>query len=385
MAFSLTDHSAKMDTITFTVDNYDLSNFDNPIWRRGTILELTWGYPGNTDSRRCVVKKLKGGVKLVIEAQALSAVMHTVKKCRVWENMTLADIAKKIEFEYASILHYEDLVCKDKNLQTLGDNLQIIHAVQAAETDAQFLARLARKYGLTFRTDKQGRIQFGEANLHLPPVRTLTWRGGTGDWEDFEVQNDPVGQVESVTTKAVDTATKQVVEHKASNQNTKREGLAETVEVISARTGQAHYEERAASIENANAHEKGKSELQHVAEGQFKAAQRHVIKLWGRCVGDPRITATRLIVVEKLGKLLSGTYRLVETWHDIDEHGKYTTTWVAKSDGTGGYGDNKDEPNKATKSEKKAADTGGPETEQVEMVSARTGQAHYEFRPKGRS
>lgn len=389
MSFSLTDHSAKADRITLTVKNDDLRNFDNPVWRRGVILEVTWGYPGLMDSRRCIIKKIRGGVKLTVEAHALSSVMNLRKKCRTWENTTLGDLAKKIEFEYASILYYEDSVRKDPNLRTLGDNLQIIHAVQAAETDAQFLARLAKKYGLIFRVNDQGKIYFGEANHKLPPVRTLTWRGGRGDWEDFEVQNDPAGRLGAVTMKAVDPAAKKEVEHRADNASTKRAGLASVVEVIDARTGIGHYEERTASesVESATLGENGKQHLQAKAEGRFKASQRGVVKLWGRCVGDPRLAATRLIVAEGLRKLVSGRYRLVETWHDIDEKGKYTTAWVGKSDGSGGYGDspNKNVESKASKNSEQAVDSDeGKKVERVEVINKRTGQGHYEFRQRGR-
>ena len=388
MTFALTDHSAKADRLTLTVDNSDLRNFDDPTWRMGGILEVNWGYQGNTDKRRCVIKRVRGGVKLTIEAHALSMVMAQVKKCRVWQNMTLQQIADKIQFEYASILDYEAKVTKDKNLQTLGDNLQIIHAVQAAESDAEFLARLARKYGLTLSTAKDGKIRFGEANLTLPPVRTLTWRGGKGDWEDFEIRNDITGHVGAVTAKAIDTATKQEVEHRADNASTKRAGLAQTVLMIDKPTGNAHYGQLVGSesVESVNASEAGKDHVQPQAEGKFKASQRDTVKLWGVCVGDPKIGATRLVMVEGLGKRCSGCYRLVETWHDISESGKYKTTFVAKSDGHGGYGSGAAGQNvasDATKNTEKAVDAGGPTTEQRLYVNKPTGQSHYEFHRRG--
>jgi phage protein D len=388
MTFALTDHSAKADRMTLTVDNSDLRNFDDPIWRKGNIIEVMWGYLGNTDSRRCVIKHIHGGTKLTIEAVALSMVMNQVKKCRVWENMTLKQIADKISFEYASILDYEAKVSKDKNLQTLGDNIQIIHATQAALTDMEFLARLAKKYGLAISNDRSGKIRFSEPNLKGPPVRTLTWRGGAGDWEDFEIRNDIINHVGAVTAKGIDTATKQEVAHRADNASTNREGLAQTIEVVDARTGETHYAQRASgeSVESVNTHEAGKEHVQAQAEGKFKASQRSVVKLWGTCVGDPRIGATRLLMVEGLGKRLSGRYKLVETWHDVSEAGKYKTTFRANSDGDGGYGSGavgQNVASDATKNNEKALDADAQTMETREVVDYKTGQQHYEFHSRG--
>jgi hypothetical protein len=220
-------------------------------------------------------------------------------------------------------------------------------------------------------------------------VRTLTWRGGKGDWEDFEIRNDITGHVGAVTARAIDTATKQEVEHRSDNSNTKRAGLAEVVEVVDGRTGEAHYARRALGegVESVNASEAGKDHVQAQAEGRFKASQRDTVKLWGVCVGDPKIGATRLAMVEGLGKRVSGRYRFVETWHDISEAGKYKTTFVAKSDGDGGYGSGAAGQNvasDASKNTEKALDSSGAASiEQREVVNGRTGESHYEFHPRG--
>ncbi len=62
LSFSFEDHETKADKLSLTVNNWDLSQFDDPTWRKGTILEATWGYVGDmTPARRCVVQKISGG------------------------------------------------------------------------------------------------------------------------------------------------------------------------------------------------------------------------------------------------------------------------------------------------------------------------------------
>src|SRR5262249_25618928 len=38
------DCEGKADKLVLTVDNWDLANFDDPVWRKGNLLEVSWGY-----------------------------------------------------------------------------------------------------------------------------------------------------------------------------------------------------------------------------------------------------------------------------------------------------------------------------------------------------
>ena len=53
------DSEKKADQLKLTVDNWDLSNFDNPVWRAGNKVTITWGYPGRMSPvRECVIQKV---------------------------------------------------------------------------------------------------------------------------------------------------------------------------------------------------------------------------------------------------------------------------------------------------------------------------------------
>jgi phage protein D len=388
MNYMYLDRSTKADRLELKVNNSDLRFFDDPVLRKGAILEVSCGYPGNlTEKSYCVVKGVKGGVELAVEALSQGILLHQVRKCRVWKNITLQQMAEKIQHEYKSILLYEEEAKNNTNLQTLGDNLQIIHATQAAMTDAEFLAKQAKKFGLIFSVGKNGKVRFDEPNLKKPPVRTITWRGGAGDWETFSIHNDITALVGAVTSKGINTKTKGSLEHRADNASTKRDGLMQVVEVVDEKTLQTSYEQRsvAESVENTTAAEVGKEQVQAKAEGKFKASQRGTIKLEGTLIGDPKLAARQLIVVEGLGKRLSGRYRLIQVRHEIAHRGAYKTHFVAKADGHGGYRVGGNTPNKASANTEKAKDVAGvPQVERHEVVDQRTLQTHYEFRVRGK-
>ena len=398
LSFEYLDHTSKADKLELVVDNHDLANFDDPTWRKGMILSVAWGYHGNmSETRRCIVKKVKGSLKLKIEAHEQTMALHQVQKCRVWQNLTLKEMADKIQFEYAAILDYEAKVEKDKNLQTLGDNLQIIHAVQAAETDAAFLARMAKKFGLTFALSSRGKVQFHQPDLKVPPVKTITWRGGVGDWHDFNIENDITGLVGTVTMKGIDTSSKKKVEATADNDSTKRDGLMpvqEAIGLIAKDTGaytqglkpqEDTSKNNSASVEHTGANEAGKEQIQAKAEAKFKASQRNTVKLTGTIIGDPKVRAKQIMEVQGLGKRVSGKYRVIQARHHIDEHGKYRVDFVAKSDGHGGYGAGDNPPSKADPNREKPLDAAGTgsATETVLVIEKTTGKTHQEFYPKG--
>jgi phage protein D len=383
MTFEYLDHTTIADKLAITVDNHDLSNFDDPVWRKGMILSVSWGYRGNmVEARRCVIKKVKGGLKLTVEGHERTAAMHQVKKCRVWQGLTLQQMADQIQHEYKDILQWENTNKTNEKVHSIADELTIVHAVQAAESDAAFIAKMAKKFGMTFSLSPKGRVQFHEIDLKKPPVKTIVWRGGSGDWKNFNIDNDITGLVGAVTVKGVDTATKQKVEHRADNDSTKRDGLMSTVEVVDKRTLTASYQQRVASesVEHSGANEAGKSQIQAKAEGKYKASQRGTIKLEGTLIGDPLVRAKQILDVQGLGKRVSGRYRIIQARHHINEKGEYHVDFVAKSDGHGGYGHGvENTPSKADPNKEKALDAGGNKVQTVEIVNKRTLQAHYEF------
>ena len=77
LSFQFDDSDKKADKLVLTVDNWDLSNFDDPVWRKGNILEVAWGYPGEmAPAREVVIQKVTGFQTLSIEGHAKSVLMN---------------------------------------------------------------------------------------------------------------------------------------------------------------------------------------------------------------------------------------------------------------------------------------------------------------------
>ena len=67
--WSFDDNESKSDKLILTVDNWDLANFDTPVWAKGNILEFGYGYFGNmAPSRQMIIKKVTGSLQLNVEA-----------------------------------------------------------------------------------------------------------------------------------------------------------------------------------------------------------------------------------------------------------------------------------------------------------------------------
>lgn len=400
LEFEFVDEEAKADKLVLRIENEDLSEFDNPIWRKGVILEATWGYRHRVGpSRRCVIRKIGGGRVLNVEAHALSSLMHTDKKARVWKNMTLSEIATRIAADYTEIREAEE-VARQENKEralvpagvaaedwyNLGNisvpaeyDQRIERRVQAAETDAAFLARLARKHGLVFYVDNQG-VHFKMRNLKQPPVKTLTWRGGNGDFLDFNVENDISGKAGSVTKKGFDPLNKKALTHQANNASTKRDGLANVVEIVDKRTGATHLASRASEDHVEHTNEVTPSGVKSHASGKFRENQHTAVKMTCTVIGDPMLLGKRVVELQGLGKRLSGRYYVSQATHKIGSG--YRVTLKCKTDGTGGYHE-MNIKSEATKSGAVGGAGGSGKTSVVERVDARTATTRLEYRRDG--
>jgi hypothetical protein len=59
------DAEHKADKLVLSVDNWDLANSDDPVWRKGNLLEVPWGYPGDVaPTPQVVIQKVTGAQAL---------------------------------------------------------------------------------------------------------------------------------------------------------------------------------------------------------------------------------------------------------------------------------------------------------------------------------
>lgn len=377
LSFEFVDEESKADKLSLKMDNLDCSVFDDPVFRKGTVLEVTWGYPNRlAPARRAIIQRIKGGREVTIEAHGMAMIMHKVKRSRVFENMTLAEIATQIAAEYGAEFNVPSGTAPGNISIDAALDKRMGHRVQAAQTDATFLNSLARRYGLVFYVDSAG-VHFKPRNMTQTPIKSYTWYGGKGDWIDFDVDNNIAAKPGAVTKKGFDPVSKKTITHRADNDSTKRAGLAPVIEIVDPRTGERKLQSRAAEEHVEHSSEETPQGLRARAEGKFRETQHETIKLSFTVIGDPDMLAKRIAEFNGIGKRMSGRYYVKQATHTIDSGG-YVVKGKSKTDGHGGYGSNN--VNSKAALNKKDAEKKG---EEIERVDPRTGERRIEFRKSG--
>lgn len=366
--FAVEEDLKKAAKLQLNVINWDLSHFDNPVWRKGNILEVQWGYPGNVSlPEQFVIRSVTGGsTMLMIVAHSKGVLMNLKPGLRVFDNTTRSEVATKIAREYG---YGEELI------QVEDTKVRLRHVSQGPLTDAQFLKKLALKEGFEFYVDASG-FHFHRRNLAQKPVKELTYyTSETGDLIDFDIENDITALPGKVTAKGIDPLNKKKLSESA-DKSTSRDGLGSVLEVIDPVTGKTSLQSRVASEETVHTTESDSTSAGRQANAKFRDAQALTVKLAGQAVGDPQIRKGRIVKISGIGKRLSGNYYIKETTHRIDQGG-YTVDFSARRDGTSGYGDNKDVKSGAAVN----TQTPGTGVQVFEEINGTTGATTIKWRP----
>lgn len=392
--FEYVDSESKADTLKLTIKNDDLEAFDNPIWKKGNLLLVQWGYPGAmAPARECVIEKVTGFAKLSIEAHALSMLMNRATKCRTWENVTRSEVAAKIAGEWGYGADMQHIEATTQRFEVLS---------QGRVSDAAFLKRLANKQGFVFFLDFDG-LHFHSRQMQQPTHRVLTYftDPGRGDVKEIQIENDITAKPAAVLVQGRDPERKEPVNILAAIveaaeavvatqripvdlQGQPRSGLAPIPEIITAESagnpalpatpvppppprppGAHHLETRQGEdgrlrdvwvdaylneISSSPPREPGivardvisaepTSEVGEGARVEAQARQDRVqqttVKMTMKIVGDPTMLAKTVVEVRGIGRRLSGPYYVTEVKHTIGDG--YTCELKMRSDGTQGY------------------------------------------------
>ena len=332
LSLAYEDTEKKADQLTLEVDNWDLSNFDNPIWKTGNTVIATWGYPGHmAPQRECVIQKVTGSVKLTVTAMAKSILMNKVTRTRVFENITRSDVVRKIAADNGYAFEQQDI----EDTETLHETIS-----QARMTDAQFVKKLAEAEHFEFYVDFDG-FHWHPRRLGKKPLRILQYYlpPDVGDILDFNVENDIFAKPAAVTTKGRDPVKKQDVTGEASNGKTERDALAPVPEMVDEATGSITQQPQSVSADTRPTTETSKKQAKKEADGAFKRSVLTNVKLKLDLVGDPGIVAKSVVEVRGISKRLSGLYYINKAQHKIDASG-YKLELNCSTDGTNGHSEN---------------------------------------------
>lgn len=331
-SFRYTDKERQADVLKLTVDNSDLTQFDDPVWRKGGKLRVQWGYPGGMSPERTVViTSVKGFRQLSIEANALSVVMNRIVKCRVFENKTISDVVRDIASENG-----------------FGSDLQIIDEIsevqevitQARLTDAQFLRRWASRVGFEFWVDFDG-LHFHERRMGEVPVRIITYHEDPGQGDiigEPTIENDLTARPGRVRVRGRDPMTREDIDQTADNDSDgDRPTAAPIIEIIDPDTGNTTtVEQTLASEDTVPTADATPAAARRRARGRFRRTQQVAVKMSLPIVGDPLLLAKTVVEIRGMGQRLSIRYYTKEVDHNLSTGG-YSCKLKLISDGHGGH------------------------------------------------
>lgn len=366
------DETTKADKLSLEISNADLSEFDNPVWRKGNFLEVSFGYSDNfVPPERFVIKKMSGGTVVTVEAHGKGQLMNLVQKRRTFDGMRRSEIARRIAEENGYGTAYQFIE---------DTKVKLSHVTQARMTDAQFLKNLAKREGFDFYVDASG-FHFHRRKLDSKPVRTLTWYvDGTGDILDFNFENDVSARPGKITAEGFDPLSKQVIKAEADNASTKRSGLGGVIEIIDPRTGASTFQTRIASEEVKHATDADAASAKRAADGKYQNVQMHAVRLSMTVVGDPRLRAKRIVEVSGFGKRLSGNYFIHSAKHRLG--GGYLVDLELRRDASGGYDEHNAQSAAKVNTQKGAKDGAKLNIVPREVVNERTGETRVIFVPE---
>lgn len=362
LSFEYEESEKKADQLTLTLRNDDLSYFDSPLFEKGTTLLVGWGYVGAlAPMREVLVQKVTGARVLKLVAQSKSVLMNKKTRVRVFENKTRSEIARLLAEENGYGAALQDIEATDIRKGAIN---------QAAQTDAQFLKRLADQEGFEFYVDFDG-FHWHRRRFNQKPLRVLQYflPPDVGDIVDFNIENDVTAKPGAVIVKGRNPLDKKGISVTADNTNTKRDTLAPVLMLLDTRTGQKTPKTIVTTAEETRTtSETTAAGAKKEADAIYRRTQQTAVQLTMSLVGDPYLVAKSVVEVRGLGKRLSGKYYISEIKHTLGA--SYAMSVKAKTDGVHtGAVPSKGAPNTT---QANAADVGALTTTYV--LDERTGQ-----------
>jgi len=304
------DNERKADVLKLAVDNWDLANFDNPVWAKGNFLEVSFGYPGNmSPARLMLIKKVTGATKLTVEAYDKAFLLDREKRCRTFFDSKRSDVVKQIALKNGF----------GSDVQTIEDTEEVLPTVtQAAETDAHLLRRLANKEGFEFFIDHDG-FHWHSRNIKQRPLKTLTWyASGQGEIKSFNIDNDITIRTGKSRTRGRDPIKKKDYEIIVDHVQDLLQVIAPTAEVVSeAVTGLGN----AARLTIETAGELSPITAKRRAKSKARKSRQLTVKMKLNIIGDPQLLAKSVVRIEGIGKRLSGNYYVKKSKHAVSADG----------------------------------------------------------------
>lgn len=346
MSFSFTDNERKVDVLKLSVNNEDLSHFDDPVWVTGRTLRFSFGWAEEgSPIREATIRKVNGGRQLNIEAHAKSVLIDKIQKRRRFDNKTRSQVIQQIATEngFGGAVDIEDT---EEVFETI---------TQANYTDAQFLRKLAHLEHFEFFLDFDG-LHWHRRKTGQRPIKKFTYYSdpGIGTIQDFNVNTDVTRKPGRIRVKSRDPIERRTVEAVSENATeTDRDVLQEAPVVgtpseeerglFSQESG--NFSEATVDVSTSAPQETAAQEVtrpsnvatekdaKREAKGRFIKTQQTAVKMTLKLIGEPGVLAKSIIEIENMGRRLSGKYYVQTAVHTLDGSGGYDTELKLITDG----------------------------------------------------
>lgn len=372
IAMEYLDEERKLDAVHLTVDNgTDWWAYDSGHFRRGNVITISWGWPGDVTETDMIVVGIRGGAEeAVVEGVHPLWALHDVQRSRIFENVSTSDVVTRV---------LEDRGMGGKLFIT---PTKVIHSTitQAKQTDAQFLRSLARREGCEFFSAADG-IHFvpRSERLQQAPVRKLTYFvDDVGSILDLRIESKFSEATKGKITRAgIDPATKRQFRVSATNETAKPPALASVIEIVDGKTGQTSLQTHSVAESVAPSSARSEAAAQRQVDAQFRR-QPMIHELGLTVVGDVALAASRVIEVSGIGQTHSGRWYVRQARHLVSA-GEYVVELTCGRQERNAHVDTKKDARTAGGVNSKDVPADG-KLKEVEVVDRRTGESHVEWR-----
>jgi phage protein D len=367
-----------------TIDNHTCEAFDR--FRKGSEVQVIWGYQGRTTSRKLFVTDLEGGPEtLQVGCRDVLTLLDGVDESHRFERSTRSSVARKLLEPLARRFGYR--------LEIEDTKVVLPEVGVARKTRAEAIADFARKEHLLFCVDEDTIRLHSRKTDAAPAVEYRWFTSDRAVFIDFRVRSvefmhSPKGKISLHGRSPLD---KKRLSGSGTNETAKRVSLG--VEMIDAQTGASHLVDNlGASPAGDLVRESGyattatsEADCQRRAERAYlrRAQRAHEISI--TVVGDPAVVPGQVVSVTSIGQRFSGLWMVESATHRIDSSG-FVVEAEGCRDALGSLRDGKKDPKVSGKVNDKPALRRAGENkttvEQIERVDPTTGELRIGWRQR---
>jgi phage protein D len=262
--------------------------------------------------------------QLVVLAEDAAQSLRVTRRSRTFENVSDVEVFEQIATEHGL----------QSEVNISGPNHTIM--AQLNQSDLAFLRERAQQIGVE--------LWIQDEKLHVQNRLNRQQQGGDSTAEyleyeynrpdspknqllEFSVIADTANQYTQVMVSGWDIQAKDTISYKATDEvlGTELNGDESGARIV-----------KTTRVDRITCpHPLTSMEAQTLAEAAFRAQARRFVVGTGKVAGDPHIRVGRIIDLQNLGSLFSGTYYITEARHLFSREEGYTTEFVVERVGIG--------------------------------------------------